>query len=48
MLNVKEIVEAQKADPSLKHLFKSNAVPSKGLELQFVKTKVAYAMKVGS
>ncbi len=35
-LTVKEIVEAQKADPILKHLFKSNAVPSKGLELQFI------------
>ncbi len=31
-LTVKEIVEAQKADPILKHLFKSNAVLSKGLE----------------
>jgi len=35
-LTVKEIVEAQKADPILKHLFKSNAVLSKGLELQLV------------
>ena len=38
-LTVKEIVEAQKADPILKHLFKSNAVLSKGLELQLVETK---------
>ncbi len=38
-LTVKEIVEAQKADPSLKHLFKSNAVPSKGLELQFIENE---------
>jgi len=30
-LTVKEIIEAQKADPILKHLFKSNAVLSKGL-----------------
>jgi len=35
-LTVKEIVEAQKADPILKHFFKSNAVWSKGLELQLV------------
>ncbi len=32
-LTVKEIIEAQKADPILKLLFKSNAVLSKGLEL---------------
>ena len=38
-LTVKEIVEAQKADPILTHLFKSNAVLSKGLELQLVETK---------
>ena len=38
-LTVKEIVEAQKADPILKHLFKSNAVLSKGLELQLVENK---------
>jgi len=36
---VKEIVEAQKADPILKHLFKSNAVLSKGLELQLVENE---------
>jgi len=35
-LTVKEIIEAQKADPILKHFFKSNAVLSKGLELQLV------------
>ena len=44
-LTVKEIVEAQKADPILKHLFKSNAVLSK---VNLLKTKVAYAMKVSS
>jgi hypothetical protein len=38
-LTVKEIVEAQKADPILKHLFNSNAVLSKGLELQRVENK---------
>ena len=38
-LTVKEIVEYQKADPILKHLFKSNAVLSKGLELQFVENE---------
>jgi hypothetical protein len=38
-LTVKEIVEAQKADPIIKHLFKSNAVLSKGLELQLVENK---------
>jgi hypothetical protein len=38
-LTVKEIVEAQKADPILKHLFKSNAVLSKGLELQLVENE---------
>jgi hypothetical protein len=36
---VKEIVEAQKADPILTHLFKSNAVLSKGLELQLVENE---------
>ena len=38
-LTVKEIVEAQKADPILTHLFKSSAVPSKGLELQLVENE---------
>jgi len=38
-LTVKEIVEAQKADLILKHLFKSNAVLSKGLELQLVENE---------
>jgi hypothetical protein len=38
-LTIKEIVESQKADPILKHLFKSNAVLSKGLELQFVENE---------
>ncbi len=38
-LTVKEIVETQKADPILKHLFKSNAVLSKGLELQLVQNE---------
>jgi len=38
-LTVKEIIEAQKADPILKHLFKSNAVLSKGLELQLVENE---------
>ncbi len=38
-LTVKEIVEAQQADPILKHLFKSNAVLSKGLELQFIENE---------
>ena len=47
-LTMKEIVEAQKADPILTHFFKSNAVLSKGLELQLLKTKVAYAMKESS
>ena len=38
-LTVKKIAEAQKADPILKHLFKSNAVLSKGLELQLVENE---------
>jgi len=38
-LTVKEIIEAQKADLILKHLFKSNAVLSKGLELQLVENE---------
>jgi hypothetical protein len=38
-LTVKEIVEAQKADTKLKHLFESNAVLDKGLELQLIKNK---------
>jgi len=38
-LTVKEIIEAQKADPILKHFFKSNAVLSKGLELQLVENE---------
>ncbi len=36
---MKEIVEAQKADQILKHLFKINAVLSKGLELQLVENE---------
>jgi hypothetical protein len=35
-LTVKEIVEAQKADATLKHFFKRNAVLDKGVELQLV------------
>ncbi len=38
-LTMKEIVEAKKADPILIHLFQSNAVLSKGLELQLVENK---------
>ncbi len=38
-LTVKEIVEVQEADTKLKHLFKSNAVLDKGLELQIIKNK---------
>ncbi len=38
-LTVKEIVEAQKADTKLKHLFISNAVLDKGLELQIIENK---------
>jgi hypothetical protein len=39
LLTVKEIVEAQKADTKLTHLFKSNAVLDKGLELQLTENK---------
>jgi hypothetical protein len=35
-LTVNEIVEVQKANSKLKHLFKSNAVLDKGLELQII------------
>jgi hypothetical protein len=38
-LTVKEIVEAQQADTKLKHLFKSNAVLDKGLELQIIENE---------
>ena len=38
-LTVKEIELAQKADPILTYLFKSNAVLSKGLELQLVENE---------
>jgi hypothetical protein len=38
-LTVKEIVEAQKTDTKLKHLFKNNAVLYKGLELQTIENK---------
>ncbi len=38
-LTVKEIVEAQKADLILTHLYKTNAVLSKGLELQLVENE---------
>ena len=38
-LTVKEIVEAQKADITLKLFFKCNAVLDKGLELQLVENK---------
>ena len=46
-LTVKEIVEAQQADTTLKHFCKRNAVLDKGLELQLVESKVVYAIKVG-
>jgi hypothetical protein len=38
-LTVKEIVEAQKADITLKHFFKHNAVLDKGLELQLIENE---------
>jgi hypothetical protein len=38
-VTVKEIVKAQKADSKLKHFFKSNAVPDKGLELKLIENK---------
>ncbi len=38
-LTVKEIVEAQKADTTLKHFFKCNAVLDKGLELQLIENE---------
>jgi hypothetical protein len=38
-LTVKEIVEAQKADITLKHFFKRNAVLDKGLELQLIESE---------
>ncbi len=38
-LTVKEIVEAQKADTTLKHFFKRNSVLDKGLELQLVENQ---------
>jgi hypothetical protein len=48
-LTVKQTVEAQKANTILKHLFKSNAVLDKVLELQIIlKTKVEYAIRVSS
>ncbi len=48
-LIVKEIVEAQKADFTLKHFFKHNAVLDKGQELQIDENESCiYATKVGS
>jgi hypothetical protein len=44
---VKQIAEAQQEDAKLKHLFKCDVILDKGLELQFVRKKVAYAIKVG-
>jgi hypothetical protein len=38
-LTVKEIVEAQKTNTKLKHLFKSNTILDKGLELQIIKNE---------
>ncbi len=38
-LTVKEIVEAQKADSTLKQYFKRNAVLDKGVELQLVENE---------
>ncbi len=38
-LTVKEIAEAQKADSTLKHFFRCNAVLDKGLELQLVENE---------
>jgi len=39
LLTLEEIIGAQKADLILKHYFKSNAVLSKGLELQLVENE---------
>ncbi len=38
-LTVKEITEAQKADDTLKHFFKSNAVLDNGLELLLIENE---------
>jgi hypothetical protein len=38
-LTMKEIVQAQKANTKLKHLFKSNAVLDKGLEHQIIENE---------
>ncbi len=35
-LTIEEIVEAQRADESLKHLFKCNAVIDQGLEIKLI------------
>ncbi len=48
-LTVKEIVEAQQADTTLKHFFKCNAVLDKGLELQLIENESCICnKKVGS
>jgi hypothetical protein len=44
-LTVKEIVEAQKADTTLKHFFKYNAVLDKGLELQLIENESCICKK---
>jgi hypothetical protein len=46
-LTLKEIAEAQKTDTKLKHLFKSNAILEKGLELQIIENKSWICNKVG-
>jgi hypothetical protein len=46
-LTVNEIVEAQKADITLKHFLKRNAVLDKGLELQLLEKEVVYTIQVG-
>ena len=47
-LTVKQIVEAQKADSTLKQYFKSNAVLDKGLELLLIENESCICHKVGS
>ncbi len=46
-LPTEEIAAAQRADASLKHLFKRNAVIDQGLEIKLVENTTVYAKMVG-
>jgi hypothetical protein len=46
-LTTVEIAAAQRADVSLKHLFKRNAVTDQGLEIKLIENTIVFAKRVG-